>query len=153
MEHPNILDRLERGDVLISDGATGTYLQSRDLEPGGCPEAFNVDQPEIIRRMAADYFNAGSDMVLTASFGGSRFMLDKYGYAGRKSVNSTVWPPRTPGSVASPWHFVVGSVGPTGEILQSNGGTTPDGEIYEAFVEQVTGPRRGRGRCGRQSRR
>ena len=39
MEHPNILDRLERGDVLISDGATGTYLQSRDLEPGGCPEA------------------------------------------------------------------------------------------------------------------
>ena len=138
MEHPTILERLARGDVLISDGATGTYLQSRGLEPGGCPEAFNVDQPEIIRRMAADYFNAGSDMVLTASFGGSRFMLKKYGYDGRvREFNRMAG--QHAKTVASPWHFVAGSVGPTGEILLSNGGTTPDAEIYDAFVEQVTG--------------
>ena len=138
MEHPTILERLARGDVLISDGATGTYLQSRGLEPGGCPEAFNVDQPEIIRRMAADYFNAGSDMVLTASFGGSRFMLKKYGYDGRvREFNRMAG--QHAKTVASPWHFVAGSVGPTGEILLSNGGMTPDAEIYDAFVEQVTG--------------
>ena len=138
MEHPSILERLERGDVLVSDGATGTYLQARGLEPGGCPEAFNVDQPELIKRMAADYFNAGSDMVLTASFGGSRFMLDKYGYSGQVREFNRLAATHAK-SVASPWHFVVGSVGPTGEILQSNGGTTSDDEIYDAFVEQVTG--------------
>ena len=121
MEQPTILERLDRGDVLVSDGATGTYLQARGLEPGGCPEAINVDQPELIKRMAADYFNAGSDMVLTASFGGSRFMLDKYGYSGQAHEFNRLAATHAK-SVASPWHFVVGSVGPTGEILQSNGG-------------------------------
>ena len=138
MEQLTILERLERGDVLVSDGATGTYLQARGLEPGGCPEAFNTDQPETIRRMAADYFNAGSDIVLTASFGGSRFMLDKYGYSGQvREFNRLA--AKHAKSVASPWHFVVGSVGPTGEILETNGGTTPDIEIYDAFVDQMTG--------------
>ena len=65
-------------------------------------------------------------------------MLDKYGYAGRVREFNRLAATHAR-TVASPWHFVVGSVGPTGEILQSNGGTTPDGEIYEAFVEQVAG--------------
>ncbi|MCY4528531.1 MAG: homocysteine S-methyltransferase family protein [Chloroflexi bacterium] len=138
MEQPTILERLAKGDVLVSDGATGTYLQANGLEPGGCPEAFNVDQPEIIRRMAADYFNAGSDMVLTASFGGSRFMLDKYGYSGHAHEFNRLAAMHAK-SVASQWHFVVGSVGPTGEILDSNGGTTAEDEIYDAFVDQLTG--------------
>lgn len=138
MRHPTILERLAKEDVLVSDGATGTYLQARGLEPGGCPEAFNVEQPELIRRMAADYFNAGADMVLTATFGGSRFMLHKYGYDGRAhELNRDA--AMHARAVASPWHFVIGSVGPTGEILQSNGGTTADDEIYDAFVEQMTG--------------
>ena len=138
MEQLTILERLGKGDVMVSDGATGTYLQARGLEPGGCPEAFNVEQPEVIRRMAADYFNAGSDMVLTATFGGSRFMLHKYEYDGRvQEVNRQA--AMLAKSVASPWHFVVGSVGPTGEILQSNGGTTTEDEIYEAFADQIRG--------------
>ena len=78
-----ILDRLSAGEVLISDGATGTYLQQRGLEPGGCPEEFNASHPDVVRGMARDYFAAGSDIVLTNSFGGSRFMQKKYGYAGR----------------------------------------------------------------------
>ncbi len=137
MEHLTILDRIAEGEILVSDGATGTYLQARGLEPGGCPEAFNADQPEIIRRMAADYFNAGSDMVLTASFGGSRFMLDKYGYSGQVGEFNRLAAAHAK-SVASPWHFVVGCVGPTGEILQSNGGMTPEADLYDTFVEQVT---------------
>ncbi|MYD51844.1 MAG: methionine synthase [Dehalococcoidia bacterium] len=138
MAQPTILERLATGDVIVSDGAMGTYLQARGLEPGGCPEAFNADHPEIIRRMAADYFNAGSNMVLTASFGGSRFMLDKYGYSGQTREFNRLAATHAR-SVASPWHFVVGSIGPTGEILQSNGGTTADDEIYDAFVDQVIG--------------
>ena len=70
-----LLDRLQAQELLISDGATGTYLQMHGLEPGGCPEEFNLSQPEVIRQMASDYFEAGSDMVETNSFGGSRYML------------------------------------------------------------------------------
>ena len=138
MQQLTLLERLATGDSLVSDGAMGTYLQARGLEPGDCPEAFNADHPEIVRRMAADYFNAGSDMVLTASFGGSRFMLDKYGHSGQAREFNRLAATHAK-SVASPWHFVVGSIGPTGEILQANGGTTADDEIYDAFVEQVTG--------------
>ena len=137
MGHPTILERLARGDIIVSDGATGTYLQTHGLEAGGSPEALNLDQPELIRRMAADYFNAGSEMVLTTSFGGSNFMLKKYGYGDRvREINRLA--AQHARVVASPWHYVVGSVGPTGEILESNAGTTSDAEVYDAFVEQIT---------------
>ena len=78
-----LLERLLGGGVLISDGATGTYLQSHGLEPGGCPEEFNASHPETVRQMAKDYFDAGSDMVLTNSFGANKFMLKKYGHGDR----------------------------------------------------------------------
>ena len=78
-----ILDRLDAGELLVSDGATGTYLQQYGLEPGGCPEELNASMPDVIRGMAKAYFDAGSDMVLTNSFGGSRVMQKKYGYADR----------------------------------------------------------------------
>ena len=79
----SILDRLARGDVLISDGATGTFLQCHGLEAGGCPEEFNDSHGDVVRQMAVDYFTAGSDMVETNSFGGSRYMLKKYDHDDR----------------------------------------------------------------------
>ena len=78
-----ILGRIASGEILISDGATGTYLQQHGLEAGGCPEEFNASHPYVVQGMAGAYFGAGSDMVLTNSFGGSRFMQKKYGYEGR----------------------------------------------------------------------
>ena len=78
-----IPERLAQGGFLISDGATGTYLQQHGLEPGGCPEAFNATHPDVVKGMAKAYFDAGSDMVLTNSFGGSKFMQKKYGFGDR----------------------------------------------------------------------
>ena len=133
---PPLLQRLALGEVVVSDGATGTYLQANGLEPGGCPEEFNASRPDLIRRMEAEYFEAGSDMVLTASFGGSRFMLKKYGYESRvEELNRLAV--ENARSVAPAGRYVVGSVGPTGELLESNAGTTPDREVYDAFVEQI----------------
>ena len=131
-----ILERLAGGDLLVSDGATGTYLQDHGLEPGGCPEELNASHPDLIRRMEAEYFEAGADMVLTTSFGGSRYMLKKYGHGDRVAElnRSAVENAR---SVAPAGRYVVGSVGPTGELLESNFGTTPDQEVYDAFVEQI----------------
>ena len=136
MKAVSILDRLARGDLLISDGATGTYLQAHGLEPGGCPEEFNASHPEVVRGMAAAYFEAGSDMVLTNSFGGNRFMLKKYGYGDRVREFNHLAAQHALSS-APPGAYVVGSVGPTGEFLEPLGEVT-EAEMLEAFVEQVT---------------
>ena len=131
-----LLERLELGHLLISDGATGTYLQTKGLEPGGCPEEFNITYPEIVKTMARDYFEAGSDMVLTNSFGGSRIMLGKYGFGDRvKEFNRLA--AEHARTVAPRGKYVIGSVGPTGEFLEPIGdvGTA---EMMDIFVEQVT---------------
>ena len=133
---PKILDLLGRGEVLVSDGATGTYLQSHGLEPGGCPEEFNASHPEVVRGMAREYFEAGSDVVLTNSFGGNKFMLKKYGYGDQvQELNRLA--AQHARSQAPPGRHVVGSVGPTGEFLEPLGPVS-EGEMLEAFVEQVT---------------
>ena len=135
MPHPTILERIAGGETLISDGATGTYLQQRGLEPGGCPEALNADSPEVVRRMASEYFGAGADIVLTNSFGGSRFMLGKYGYAERAPELNRL-AARHARSQAPPGGYVVGSVGPTGEFLEPLGELAP-AEMLDAFQEQI----------------
>ena len=134
--YPTILERLARGDLIISDGATATYLQTKDLEPGGCPEEFNVSHPEVVRGMAKAYFDAGSDMVLTNSFGGNRFMLKKYGYGDRVDEFNRLAAEHAR-SQAPQGHYVVGSVGPTGELLKPLGEMTED-EMLEAFGEQMS---------------
>ena len=130
-----LLERLRRGDLLISDGATGTFLQQHGLEPGGCPEEFNSSQPEVVREMARQYFEAGSDFVLTNSFGGSVYMQRKYGY-GERVVEFNRLAAEHARSQAPPGRFVVGSVGPTGEFLEPLGPVS-EREMYDAFTEQV----------------
>ncbi|MEX0763035.1 MAG: homocysteine S-methyltransferase family protein [Dehalococcoidia bacterium] len=135
-EANGILERIAAGETLILDGATGTYLQNNGLEPGGCPEMFNLEHPAVIRQMAADYFAAGSDMVLTNSFGGSKFMLKKYGHGDRVNELNRLAAEHAR-SAAGPGQFVVGSVGPTGEFMEPLG-TVSEQEMYEAFAEQIT---------------
>ena len=133
---PTLLERLQRGDRLISDGATGTFLQQHGLEPGGCPEEFNYSHPEVVRQMAREYFDAGSDMVLTNSFGGSVFMQRKYGYGERVREFNRLAAEHAR-SQAPAEGLVVGSVGPTGEFLEPLGPVS-ESEMYDAFAEQVT---------------
>ena len=132
---PPLKQRLASGQLLISDGATGTYLQDHGLEPGGCPEEFNAAHPEIVRGMARDYFAAGSEMVLTNSFGANRFMLKKYGFGDRvEEFNKLA--ARHASSQRTAGRYVAGSVGPTGEFLEPLGPVTRE-EMLDAFVEQV----------------
>ena len=135
MAGQTLLDRLARGETLISDGATGTYLQQRGLEPGGCPEAFNVTHPDVVRGMARDYFSAGADMVLTNSFGGSRFMLGKYGLADKVGEFNRLAAEHAR-SQAPQDRYVVGSVGPTGEFLEPLGELSA-AEMRDGFAEQI----------------
>lgn len=135
MPTPTILDRIAHGETLISDGATGTYLQQRDLEPGGCPEAINADRPEIVRQMAREYFAAGADIALTNSFGGSRFMLGKYGYANLAPELNRLAAQHARSQAPTGCH-VAGSVGPTGEFIEPLGELSP-AQMLDAFEEQI----------------
>ena len=135
MSTPTIVDRLRDGETLVSDGATGTYLQQHGLESGGCPEELNVSHPEVVRGMARDYLEAGADMVLTNSFGGNRFMLKKYGHGDRVTEFNRLAAQHAR-SQAPPGRYIVGSIGPTGEFLEPLGPVT-EAEMLNAFVEQA----------------
>ena len=131
-----IPERLAQGGFLISDGATGTYLQQHGLEPGGCPEEFNATHSDVVKGMAKAYFDAGSDMVLTNSFGGSKFMQKKYGFGDRVREFDRLAAEHAR-SQRPAGCYVIGSVGPTGEFLEPLGEVS-EAEMYDAFVEQIT---------------
>ena len=134
----DLLRRLRRGETLISDGATGTYLQSRGLGDGD-PEEWNANRPDVVREMARDYFDAGSDLVLTNSFGGTRVRQRHYGFEDRVSEFNRLAAEHARSQTPA-GRFVVGSVGPTGEVLNDPLKDDPIGEseMYEAFAEQIT---------------
>ena len=133
----SLLERVTAGEVLVSDGATGTYLQQNGLEAGGCPEEFNLSRADVVRKMAAEYFDAGSDMVETNSFGGTRYMLKKYDFGDRVEEFNRLGAEHAR-AAAPDGRFVIGSIGPTGEFLEPNGTATEE-EMYEAFAEQCRG--------------
>ena len=130
---PGILDRLAAGETLIFDGATGTYLQNNGLEPGGSPELMNASAPDTIKGMAEHYFDAGSDIVLTNTFGGNKFMLKRYGAEERLyELNKTA--ADLARAAAPEGKYVAGSIGPTGEFIEPLGSVT-EVELYDTFSE------------------
>lgn len=132
----SILNRLSSGEVLVSDGATGTFLQQNGLEPGGDPEEFNAIRPDVVKRMAREYFQSGSDLVLTNSFGGTVYRQSHYGFGNRVAEFNKLAAEHAK-SQATEEKFVFGSVGPTGEFIQPLGNVSEE-EMYEAFKIQVT---------------
>ena len=129
-----LLSRLE-SELLVFDGATGTYLQQNGLEPGGCPELMNADAPATVQQMAKDYFDSGSDIVLTNTFGGNRFRLKHYGVEDRVHELNRLAAEHAK-SQANDSQYVAGSVGPTGEFIEPLG-TVSESGLYDTFSEQV----------------
>ncbi|MBK65455.1 MAG: methionine synthase [Chloroflexi bacterium] len=132
----SFLDLL-KNNILLSDGATGTFLQSKGLEPGGCPELMNVEKEEAVIEMADRYFKSGSDFVLTNTFGGSPFMLKKYGYEDKVEEFNKKGA-MIAKSVCPDGKFVFGSIGPTGEFIEPLGAVT-EKEMSYGFERQING--------------
>jgi 5-methyltetrahydrofolate--homocysteine methyltransferase len=129
----NILDELKQGKVLLSDGAWGTFLQSKGLNPGECPEIWNITHRKDIRDIAEAYFLAGCDIIETNSFGGSRIKLSQYGFGDRvMEINQAA--ATISREVAGTEKHVAGSVGPTGKMLLM--GDVTGEELYHNFKEQ-----------------
>jgi len=124
--------------VLLADGATGTNLFAMGLQTGDSPELWNTDHPDRIRKLYRDFINAGSDLILTNSFGGTHFRLGLHNAADRVAELNTNAAKLACEVVRECGRdvLVAGSMGPTGEILQPNGPLSID-EAAAGFLEQA----------------
>jgi len=133
-------ERVRAGRVLVSDGAWGTFLQKEGLRPGDCPELWCVERREAVLAIARDYVAAGSDLILTNSFGGSRFKLEHYGLADRAAELNEAAAAISRAAAGDAVH-VAGSMGPTGKMLLM--GDVTGEQLYDAFKEQAVALERG----------
>jgi 5-methyltetrahydrofolate--homocysteine methyltransferase len=135
-----ILERIGRGEVLVFDGGYGTMLFAAGLTNGACPELWNDTHPDVVAGIHRGYFDAGSQIVETNTFGGSRLKLNEYGL-GDRTVELNVQGARLARSVAPPGAWIAGSIGPTSRLPAEYEplGDTTDAEYFETFKEQAAG--------------
>ena len=131
-----LLERIAQGDVLISDGAMGTFLHAKGLSAGECPESWCSSHPDVVRGIADAYIAAGSDIVETNSFGGTSYKLKAYGLADKVDEFNRAAAALAKEAFAGKG-YVAASVGPTGHIVEEEGGDVTAAQLYEAFKEQV----------------
>ena len=126
--------RLREG-LLISDGAMGTTLSAEGHTPGRSLELLNIEQPDLVRAAHRGFLGAGSNVLQTNTFQGSRPALERHGLAERTAeLNAAA--AALAREVAGDHAFVAGDIGPTGRILEPYG-DFGESAARAAFEEQV----------------
>ncbi len=122
--------------IHIFDGAMGTMLQQAGLQPGQCPEQWNIDHAEVITGIHQQYIHHGATIIETNTFGANRIKLEHYGLSERVAElnHAAVKAAR---AAAGTTVQVAGSVGPTGKFIAPLGELSFD-QAYEVFLEQIT---------------
>jgi 5-methyltetrahydrofolate--homocysteine methyltransferase len=132
------IERVRAGDLLVFDGGYGTALFAAGLANGACPELWNDTHADVVRGIHRGYFEAGSDMVETNTFGGTRLKLNEYKIGDRtRELNEKG--ARLARAVCPAEGYVAGSIGPTSRLPAEYEplGDTTDAEYLEAFTEQA----------------
>jgi len=132
----SIFDLMKKRTVLL-DGGFGTELIRLGFPGGACPESWNVEKPEIVKKIHKSYFDAGSDVVLTNSFGGNKIKLSSYGLE-KRCYEFNFAAAKIANEVKPKGKYVGGSIGPTGKFLKPQGEFTEE-QFEEAFAEQARG--------------
>lgn len=129
------------GATVLADGAMGTMLMQNGLEFGDPPEVWNLEHPEIIRRVQRGYLDAGSQILLTNTFGGNRLRLELHGREDRvDQLNRTAAVlARVEANASDHPAIVAGDIGPSGQIMAAIGGTLTPEIAREVFAEQARG--------------
>ena len=131
--HPLIQHLVSHG-LVITDGAWGTELQARGLALGDFPDAWNLTHPDRVDEVARAYVEAGSQVILTNTFGANRIRLGEQAVADRlaeinaRGVEISL-------KAAAGRARVFASIGPTGKLLMS--GEVTEAELRAAFAEQA----------------
>ena len=132
-----ISDLLGQKGYLIADGAMGTQLFAVGLTAGDPPEMWNLTHTEKIQAIHRNYIAAGSDLVLTNSFGGNRFRLALHGLEDRvEELNeAAARNARVAAEEVDRTVLVAGSMGPSGELLEPMGNmSVADCELLPAKI-------------------
>jgi 5-methyltetrahydrofolate--homocysteine methyltransferase len=121
--------------TILFDGAMGTQLMKRGLEPGVLPDLFNIENPEIVKDILNSYYDSGSDMVQTCTFSSNLINLKKHGLDSKiieinEAALSTIASARTSDKL------IVGDIGPSGEFRPPVGNASGDKWLH-SFQMQV----------------
>jgi 5-methyltetrahydrofolate--homocysteine methyltransferase len=137
---------LASGGPIVADGAMGTMLMANGLEFGDPPEVWNLEHPDVIRRIQRGYLEAGARIILTNTFGGSRARLELHGNGDRvDQLNRTAAVlARVEADAAERPALVAGDLGPSGQLMTAIGGTLTPEAAREAFAEQAAALAAGR---------
>ena len=131
-----LLERLGK-ELLFFDGGMGTLLQKEGLQPGELPEIWNIEQSDVIQNIHKSYFKAGSNIVLTNTFGANAIKFHSDTYSLRDVVERAVNNVREAAKAAfddKKEYYVALDVGPTGKLLKPMGDLAFE-DAYDAFKE------------------
>ena len=136
MARVSLREKIGEG-LLLLDGAMGTQLFARGIEAGACNEYLNVESPEVVSDIHRAYLQAGSDAVITNTFGANKYVLGRHGL-GNDVGKINQAGAQVARQEAGEDKFVLGDIGPSGDFLEPLGRLTPD-ELRDAFAEQAKG--------------
>ena len=133
-----LLDALNDGP-LLGDGAMGTMLQDLGNSEGGAPELWNVEHVDVVEGVLEGYASSGSQLLTTNTFGGTRARLQMHGLEDRvEELNEAAAALARRVADRHPGTFVLGDIGPSGELMEPMGDLTVD-SAAEMFGEQIRG--------------
>ena len=134
MPRISLKERIGRG-VFLLDGAMGTQLIAHGIEVGKCNDYLNIESPDVVSGIHRSYFEAGSDAVLTNTFGANKYALGRHGFA-EETVKINKAGARVARRAAGEEKYVLGDIGPSGDFLEPFGSVKPE-ELKEAFARQA----------------
>jgi len=134
MTRQNLKDKIA-SEVLILDGAMGTQLMAHGIEAGTCNDYLNIESADVILDIHSAYLQAGSDAVITNTFGANRITLARHNL-GDKVADINTAAAKIARQAAGEDKYVLGDIGPTGDFLKPFGSLEPE-SLKEAFAEQA----------------
>jgi 5-methyltetrahydrofolate--homocysteine methyltransferase len=135
---------ITRDRAILADGAWGTELMKRGLAQGSSPEEWNLSRPAELRGIAAAYLAAGSEIILTNTFGGNRFQLERHGLGGKVREINRIGASLTR-EAAGERALTAGDMGPSGKLFIM--GEVSGEELWAAFAAPAEALREGGAQC------